>query len=85
MAKAKLQRNLNGYELIAERAYALYLARGCEDGRDVDDWLQAERELREATGEQPTESGVRRKPNTPAIPKNATLAERILADTIFRG
>ena len=32
---------------IARRAYELYLARGCEDGHDVDDWLQAERELRE--------------------------------------
>jgi Protein of unknown function (DUF2934) len=33
---------------IARRAYDLYLARGCEDGHAVDDWLQAERELREA-------------------------------------
>ena len=31
---------------IAHRAYDLYLARGCEHGHDVDDWLQAERELR---------------------------------------
>lgn len=30
---------------IALRAYDLYLARGCEDGHDVEDWLQAEREL----------------------------------------
>ena len=34
---------------IAERAYALYLARGCEPGRDLNDWLQAEQELREIT------------------------------------
>ncbi len=33
---------------IAGRAYDLYLARGCEPGHDVDDWLQAERELRDA-------------------------------------
>lgn len=26
---------------IARRAYDLYLARGCEHGHDVDDWLQA--------------------------------------------
>ena len=32
---------------IAQRAYALYLARGREDGHDVDDWLAAELELRE--------------------------------------
>ena len=31
---------------IAERAYELYEARGREPGRDQDDWLQAERELR---------------------------------------
>lgn len=31
---------------IARRAYGLYLARSREDGHDVDDWLQAERELR---------------------------------------
>lgn len=32
---------------VARRAYDLYLARDCEHGRDVDDWLQAERELGE--------------------------------------
>jgi outer membrane protein TolC len=31
----------------AQRAYELYLARGAADGRDLDDWLTAERELRE--------------------------------------
>ena len=31
---------------VARRAYDLYLARGCEHGHDVDDWLQAEHELR---------------------------------------
>ena len=32
-------------EQIAVRAYELYLQRGANDGRDVEDWLQAEREL----------------------------------------
>lgn len=31
---------------VAQRAYELYLARGCADGQDVDDWLCAERELK---------------------------------------
>jgi hypothetical protein len=31
---------------IARRAYDLYLARGREHGHDVEDWLQAERDLR---------------------------------------
>lgn len=33
---------------VAYRAYELYLERGCEHGHDLDDWLQAERELRNA-------------------------------------
>jgi Protein of unknown function (DUF2934) len=32
---------------IARRAYELFLARDREHGHDVDDWLQAERELQE--------------------------------------
>jgi len=34
-------------EEIAQRAYALCEARGREDGHDLDDWLEAERELLE--------------------------------------
>ncbi|HEX7140057.1 MAG TPA: DUF2934 domain-containing protein [Vicinamibacterales bacterium] len=30
---------------IAARAFELYCKRGCQDGYDVEDWLQAEREL----------------------------------------
>ena len=33
---------------IARRAYDLYLTRGCEHGHDVEDWLQAERDLQDA-------------------------------------
>lgn len=32
---------------IQQRAYELFLERGCEHGRDVEDWLEAERELAE--------------------------------------
>ena len=31
---------------IAKRAYQIYLARGGSHGCDLDDWLQAERELK---------------------------------------
>ncbi len=60
MARVKLQRKTIDNEtqvtrplsitadVIAQRAYALYLNRGSEDGHDVEDWLQAERELRAA-------------------------------------
>ena len=40
-------------EHIRRRAYEIYLARGEEPGRDVEDWLQAEREL---TQNQPAET-----------------------------
>lgn len=36
-------------DLVSRRAYERYLERGKEDGQDVDDWLTAERELRERT------------------------------------
>jgi hypothetical protein len=35
---------------IARRAFELYCDRGREDGHDVDDWLNAERELRDVSG-----------------------------------
>ena len=34
---------------IARRAFERYCNRGCEDGHDVEDWLNAERELRDAS------------------------------------
>jgi hypothetical protein len=34
-------------EQIERRAYELYLESGCVDGRDVENWLTAEEELRE--------------------------------------
>lgn len=42
-------------EQIAERAYELYLNRGAEHGADLDDWLQAERELGRSTAGGPTD------------------------------
>ena len=33
---------------IARRAYELFQERGCEPGCDLDDWLRAERELKES-------------------------------------
>jgi len=32
---------------IERRAYQIYLARGATDGHALEDWVQAERELRE--------------------------------------
>jgi hypothetical protein len=33
------------HEEIASLAYEFFVQRGCVDGLDLDDWLQAEREL----------------------------------------
>ena len=38
-------KNLDRDERIRSRAYERYLERGQEAGHDLDDWLQAEREL----------------------------------------
>ena len=37
--------NLAAGREIERRAYEIYLERGEQPGRDLDDWLQAEREL----------------------------------------
>ncbi len=41
------------YERIAQRAYELYEQRGCQAGYELEDWLQAEREIRSAAAELP--------------------------------
>jgi hypothetical protein len=44
-------------DAIALRAYELHLARGREDGRALDDWLEAERQLSAAaTKPQPAQT-----------------------------
>jgi hypothetical protein len=35
---------------ISRVAYSLYLQRGCEPGKDVEDWLRAENKLRSEVG-----------------------------------
>ena len=48
-SKAQVERAIVRDADIARRAYDIYLARGREDGLNVQDWLQAERELRHST------------------------------------
>ena len=38
------------YERMARRAYELYEQRGRQEGRDVEDWLNAEQQLAGAAG-----------------------------------
>jgi Protein of unknown function (DUF2934) len=40
----------NREQAIREAAYALFQARGCEPGHDLDDWLQAEAQVQQADG-----------------------------------
>jgi len=42
---ARPRRRVATREQIAARAYAIYMARGGTHGYDIEDWLQAEREL----------------------------------------
>ena len=46
----------DGHEDIARRAYDIFERHGREHGRDLEDWLQAERERREL-GNQPSNGG----------------------------
>jgi len=46
VALAEIDSTVRGQrEQIATRAFELFLQRGREDGHDLDDWLQAEREV----------------------------------------
>ena len=56
---------------VAQRAYELYLARGCQEGQDLDDWLCAEREL---TGGQRGEQ--ERGPSTSGLQREAAAGAR---------
>src|SRR5258708_2563166 len=47
------------HDEIACRAHQLYQERGCEPGRDVEDWFQAERELRTSSSVQDVADRIR--------------------------
>ena len=52
------------HEAIAVRAYELFCGRGCEDGHELEDWFQAEAELREdalAAAPQPSAAATSKK------------------------
>jgi hypothetical protein len=42
---AMIERKEISREDIARRAYELYTQRGCEPGKDIEDWVRAEKEL----------------------------------------
>jgi len=56
-------------EMISSRAYDIYLNRGAEHGRDLDDWLQAESLVLASLTEGPVPA------DTPGIQVTAELPE----------
>ena len=58
-------------DAIATRAYQLFLERGCEHGRELEDWLAAERELGIASA--PSVVTVRRATDRRRAPKSQEL------------
>ena len=47
---AQVTRPYTTHEDVQRRAYEIYLSQGRTDGRDLDNWLQAEREMSQANG-----------------------------------
>jgi len=47
---AQVTRPYPTHEEVQRRAYEIYLSQGQTGGRDLDNWLQAERELSQANG-----------------------------------
>ena len=70
MARTKKTNGSNGEGLhssdaVAKRAYEIYQNRGGTDGADLDDWLEAERELKglsDVTGPAPAATRAPAKP-----------------------
>jgi hypothetical protein len=56
-AKEHFNEGLPFEERIQNRAYQLYILRGKQSGSELDDWLQAEAEIREAQEQAIDESG----------------------------
>jgi hypothetical protein len=57
---AKFGRREPSEEEIAHRAYELYLQRSGEQGKDVEDWIRAEKELSDETVAEPPKTRVAR-------------------------
>ncbi len=55
-AKERLKERLSLEERIQRRAYEFYVQRGNQSGSELDDWLQAEEEIRRAEEQLTNES-----------------------------
>jgi hypothetical protein len=59
------------FDDVARRAYELFLARGREHGRDLDDWLEAERQVMTV---QPPTRAARRTTSAPRTSRTTARA-----------
>ncbi len=66
-------------EKIAQRAYEIYQQRGGTGGQDLDDWLQAEREL--LTAEKPASAKPTKKSATKKAATKKTTAKKAAGTT----
>jgi hypothetical protein len=57
--KARIASNQPSQEEIALRAYHLYLERGCVPGNELEDWIQAERQLLSEIGKSKRKGAVK--------------------------
>jgi hypothetical protein len=62
------ERKLITPEQIEKRAYELYIERGSQDGHDLENWLDAERQLTESAEKSSPEQ------STSAVPKTWAVA-----------
>jgi hypothetical protein len=53
---AMIERKALSKDNIAHRAYELYTQRGCEPGKDIEDWVRAEKELAGEVGVGPSKT-----------------------------
>lgn len=68
------------HQQIAERAYQIYLANGCREGRAQDDWLQAQYEL----AQQPIRELVKINPaKKSSIPANIAMLASVVHGAIW--
>jgi hypothetical protein len=68
LQRSTLKQDVPTRAQIAERAYQIYQQRGSAPGRDVEDWLAAERELRSKNA-----------PTTPVSASPTGLSEKLRA------
>lgn len=91
MAKTDAQNSMTNttptHDEIAAHAYQIYLREGCQEGRDLDNWLRAETELRaRATNGSSSSSSNGHTQNAPeptaVSPARVTRTESILPNSV---